>query len=528
MMSQKAFHVILFTCISALALWISLGLHVHMDEFISFHPLAYGQPNFHLNTFNEGFQAYIKKGPWGISAYVPFPYIGNLQAFLFYPFYVTLPLIVAKVSYSIISLYVIFWSFFRCFKPNRSGQVFLVLFLPMYMAVCHDGGPVNVTIIIFLWTKIWVEKLYGNNNASFKFGISCLIVFAWCLAFYDKIFFIYLWPAALVFSFTRIGFSKLRSRSTFYLGSAMGIFFLFVIIFMRYEICATDFNSPNLTKLCLPESQFLGFGDGAAVMIFIKKMYHGHFSLAPLHEIFIDRKNVYGNILYQFDYSFYLLRNVDYFSFLQVKIFGFLPIFAWIFVGTGLVFFFKRPRFYLQNTYLISFFVMALVFMALGKIRFYHHTIFLWIPLLGFLLDGPTPPFRNKILIGLFVANSALLIWNIAFGMPNEFIKEGYDKIARGTQRKEIPRAIVNFDSWNYYYIRSLDNDRNDIVTWVTSDKEIASKRLFALSDSLHLPIVYVGSNQKPIPLPKGFSKRLLVASKNNPIYLISNSGVQK
>jgi len=528
MMSQKAFHVILFTGISAMALWISLGLHVHMDEFINFHPLAYGQANFHLNTFKEGFQAYMKKGPLGISTPFPFPYTGNLQAALFYPFYVSFPLLWAKIGYSLLSLYVIYWSLFRCFRPSRSGKVFLVLFLPLYVAVMHDGGPVNVAIIVFLWTKIWLEKLYQSPIILSKIVFGGLLALIWSLAFYDKIFFLYLWPAALVFSFSHLGFAQIRKKSSLFLLGAIIFFLVFIQVFMRYEICAVDFNTPNLNELCLPESQFLGVGDGPPLITFLKNCYHGHFSLAPLQGILEDRITVLGILLHQFDYSFYLLRNVDYFSFLQVKIVGFKPIFAWVFVGTSLVFFFKRPRFYLQNTYLISFLVMAFVFMALGKIRFYHHTIFLWIPLLGFFVDGPKSPFRNKILMPLFVVNMALLYWNIAFGNPQEAIKEGYGQIARGTQRKEIPHAIVNFDAWNYYYIRSLDNDRNDIVTWVASDEDIASKRLFALSDSLHLPIVYVGSNQKPILLPKGFSKRLLAASKNNPIYLISNSGEQK
>jgi hypothetical protein len=171
---------------------------------------------------------------------------------------------------------------------------------------------------------------------------------------------------------------------------------------------------------------------------------------------------------------------------------------------------------------------MAIVFLALGKVRFGHHAIFLWIPLLGFLTDGSYPPFRKglwKVFIGL---NAVFLIGNIFFGQPHEAIREGYARIAAGTQRHDIPRAIINFDDWNYYYIRSLDNERNDIVTWVKPDQKVASKRLFALSDSLGLPIVYVGSQQKPLPIPIGFTKRIIQESKNNPIYLISGSTAPK
>ncbi|MEY3854028.1 MAG: hypothetical protein RIS68_42 [Bacteroidota bacterium] len=499
-----------------------------MDEYINFHPLAYGQPNFHLAKFSEGYQAYLKKGPWGISTPFPFPYTGNLQAALFYPFYVFFPLLWAKTLYGIWSLCLIYWSFFRCFQLNRAAKIFLVLFLPLYVAVMHDGGPVNVAILVFLWTKIWIEKLYQSSSRIQKIGTSGLLAFMWAIAFYDKIFFLYIWPAAIVFAFARLGFAHIRLKTSYFLIGSIGFFLVFVFVFMQYDICAVDYNSMDLAQLCLPEAQFLGGEEGQNVLYFLKQCYHGNFSFSPLHVIFEDRKIVFWLMLHQVDFSFYLLRNVDYYSFFQVKLFGLQPFLAWAFVIMALERLLRNPLRYLQSLYLISGLVMILVFMSLGKIRFGHHTIFLWIPLIGFLTEGPSPPFRQFIFYLFWGINSAFLLVNIIFGNPHSAIREGYARVAAGTQRSDIPRAIVNFDDWNYYYIRSLDNNRNDIVTWVKPDQAIAAKRLFALSDSLDLPIVYVGSRKAPIPLPKGFTKRLIQSSVNNPIYLISNSSVRK
>jgi hypothetical protein len=39
---------------------------------------------------------------------------------------------------------------------------------------------------------------------------------------------------------------------------------------MRYEICAVDFNTVELAQRCLPESQFLGGGDGPMLVAFLK------------------------------------------------------------------------------------------------------------------------------------------------------------------------------------------------------------------------------------------------------------------
>ena len=523
MMTQKTFLGISLLSISLIALVISMSIPVHMDEFINFHPLAYVQPNFHLNNFSEGFQAYLKKGPWGISMPFPFPYTGNLQAALFYPFFISLPLIWAKIGYGILSLFAIFWSFFRCFKLDQRAKFFFILFLPLYVAVMHDGGPVNVAIIVFLWTKILIEKVYLSTSNLQKGLFASLLVLMWSLAFYDKIFFLYIWPSALVFAFVQMGYAQINQKSSLFLFGSIALFLVFVQVFMSYEICAVDFNTEELAQRCLPESQFLGGGDAAAFLTFIKQCFHGNFSLAPLQGVFEDRSTVFGLLLHQVDFSFYLLRNVDYFSFFQVHILGLRPFLAWGFMLIALIYFFKNPQFYFRNRYLISLLAMVVVFLALGKIRFGHHTIFLWIPILGFLTNGANPPFRQMIWKVFFITNNFFLIANIVFGNPHEAIKEGYEQIAEGTQHKDIPHAIVNFDDWNYYYIRSLDNDRNDIVTWVKSDQEIAGKRLFDLSDSLRVPIVYVGSQQKPIPLPKQFTKRLLRASKNNPIYLISN-----
>jgi hypothetical protein len=528
MMSQKSFQGILFLLIGLIAVLIGVGIPVHMDEFINFHPLAYGQPNFHLTHFSEGFEAYLKKGPWGISTPFPFPYTGNLQAALFYPFYVLFPLLWAKIGYGILSLYVIFWSFFRSIKLTRSAKIFLVCFFPLYVSVMHDGGPVNVAILVFLWTKIWIEKLYLSPSKVKKGLFAGLLALIWAIAFYDKIFFLYIWPAALVFAFAHMGFSQIRQKSSLFLIGSIGLFFIFVQVFMRYEICAVDFNTVELAQHCLPESQFLGGGDGPMLVAFLKQCYHGNFSLELLQGIFEDRNTVFWVLLHQFDFSFYLLRNIDYFSFFQVQLFGLRPFFAWALVFVALVFFVKNPRLYLHNRYLISFFTMAFVFLALGKVRFGHHAIFLWIPLLGFLTEGLHPPGKKWLWKGFMGLNAVFLIGNIIFGQPHEAIKEGYGRIAEGTQRHDIPRAIVNFDDWNYYYIRSLDNERNDIVTWVKPDQVVASKRLFALSDSLGLPIVYVGSQQKPLPIPIGFTKRIIQPSKNNPIYLISGSNAPK
>ena len=67
-----------------------------------------------------------------------------------------------------------------------------------------------------------------------------------------------------------------------------------------------------------------------------------------------------------------------------------------------------------------------------------------------------------------------------------------YATIQKYTSSSEKKKAIVNFDSWSFYYIRSIDDQNDDIVTWVSPLDKIQMTRLLNLSDSLKIPIINV------------------------------------
>lgn len=69
-----------------LAFGIGLGMHTHTDEFILFSNLEYEQPNFYLNEFTNGYQAFIKIFPGNFQVHLPFNYLGNIRGFCFIPF----------------------------------------------------------------------------------------------------------------------------------------------------------------------------------------------------------------------------------------------------------------------------------------------------------------------------------------------------------------------------------------------------------------------------------------------------------
>lgn len=481
-------------------MWIFWGMNVHMDEFINFHTLAYAQENFKLNQFSEGYQAYVKNTPLG-KIYLPFPYVGNLQAFLFYPFYILFPLFWAKAIYGLLNIWIVFYLLLKIFNPTQYNSFLLLLFMPLYVVVMHDAGPVNVSLIIFLWTKVLIEKIYFLKQNLIKWSYIILLSFGWIFAFYDKIFFIYILPGCLLFSIAHIPNRILFSKKSFLLGLPIIVFGLFVFVFMKWEICSTLYESKNLIYACLSQNQYLSSGELNHVVSFLKQIKNGIFSLHELKEILSDRLTVFGIILHQFDFSFYLLRNVDYLSFLQVKSFGLKPYFSNISFIIFLIILLIKGRsaskFFSSNNrvlffYLLSFFSIVLVFLILGKVRFGHHTIYLWLPILGILVNEKNQFFRKPMIL-FFSFNMLFFVYNVIAGTPNSEIKSGYHSIEKQTHLPGNEKAIINFGSWNYYYIRSLDNPNGDIVTFVQQENPNSFNRLLSLADSLDLPIIYIG-----------------------------------
>ena len=142
------------TIFIVISLLIGFKLHTHTDEFILFNDLAFKHPNFILNNFTLGFDGYTKIFFKSFEVQLPFLYTGNVQSFFFSPFYWVFPIEIAKFVYSFCSLTIIFLLIRKAFNLSISKLYILVLFIPIYVTVLHDSGPVNFSIIVFLITKI--------------------------------------------------------------------------------------------------------------------------------------------------------------------------------------------------------------------------------------------------------------------------------------------------------------------------------------------------------------------------------------
>jgi hypothetical protein len=113
------------------------------------------------------------------------------------------------------------------------------------------------------------------------------------------------------------------------------------------------------------------------------------------------------------------------------------------------------------------------------------------LPLLGFWFDGRRPRY-GKALLFWVLCNICITGVNVFGSRPHETLRTDYRALVEKTKLMEP--IIVNFDSWNYYYLRNLDADQA-LVTWVDLQDSVQANRLFALAKSLHRPIVNVSGS---------------------------------
>ena len=503
-MVLKQFGVVLI-----ISLICYFGINFHQDEFLHFHNLAYLNPNFYLVNFTEGFQAY-SKNILNYQFNMPFPYTGTIQGILFYPFFKLFPLIIGKGIYSFLSLILFFYLLRKELNLGEKGTWIMCLFIPFYFTILHDAGPVNLALIIYLLTRILVHKIYTSKSFLRLLFLSSILLLIWAIACFDKLFFLYLIPSLIPFCLVKINLKDLNWKSSI---SVFITLLLLLTLFNQYlnsNLSVKYFSNatPNFeTKLLrnhLLDEEKLGLES------FIKGIFDPYKNKKILMEIFDDRLEGTNAFIKQFDFSFYLNRNLlgstffRHFYFKDYPIFLLLFLFAFISqfiirnfskLGPAFIRWKNNPNsndFYKASLYGLTIAMMLATFLILGRVKWGHHFIFVWIPIFGLLFDN-TYKFYTSIYLKIYFV-FALLMVGINYKISDWFywISVDYSTIQKHTGSSEKKKAIVNFDSWSFYYIRSIDDQNDDIVTWVSPLDTIQMTRLLNLSDSLKIPIINV------------------------------------
>ena len=497
--------IALFIILSAV---IGFGLHTHTDEFILFNDLAFQHPNFILNNFTAGFDGYTKIFFNTFEVSLPFLYTGNVQSFLFKPFYWIFSIEIAKFAYSFCSLIIIFLLLNKAFRLSIPKLYILVLFIPLYVTVLHDCGPVNISIIVFLLSKIGFEYFYAAQKKMTQLYFALAFFLLWSIGFYDKLFFVYLFPGLIFFALSSIPKKQIISIKSLWLIFSCFAFFSFVIYYLTSDFRITLFHTTNSQKYTAPLNQILGGGNDLKPLIRFIKFFPGSIvEMSQLRELVTDRLLVIHTLMNSFDFSYYFVRNLESPLFKPQKLIANLSIDYILF----LVFLVPSLFFVVKNLfkstllksidsahytksffYILSILCLVGTFLIIGKIRSPHHTLFIWIPLLGLILDNPFQFERKKSFLIYYAFTLGVSSFNFLNTPPQKFIVDEYEKIIPYSQRDNPKMQIVNFDTFNHFLTRRIDNPNGHIVTYVDPRDSIQFARLLRLSDSLKLPIIEI------------------------------------
>jgi hypothetical protein len=538
------------TIFIVLSVSIGFGLHTHTDEFILFNDLAFQHPNFVLNNFTAGFDGYTKIFFNSFEVSLPFLYTGNIQSFLFRPFYWAFPIEIAKFAYSFCSLAIIFLLFRNAFKLSISKLYVLVLFIPIYVTVLHDCGPVNISISIFLLTKIGFTYFYEAHKKSTFIFFTIGFFMLWAIGFYDKLFFIYLFPGLILFSLSSVPKNQLLSTKSVWLLFSCLAFFSFVYYYLSSDFRITLFHTANSQKYTAPLNQILGGGNDLKPLIRFIRFFPGSIvELGQLKEFVTDRLLVIHTLMNSFDFSYYFVRNLESPLFKAPKLvanisidhllFLIFLIPSIFFIAKNLVksILFKQAdsgRYSKSIFYFLSILSLMGTFLLIGKIRSPHHTLFIWIPLLGLILDNSFEFEKKKSFLIYYAFTFGLCTFNFFTTPPQKFIVDKYQKIISYTQRDNPKIQLVNFDTFNHFLTRRIDNPHGHIITYVDPRDSIQFTRLIRLSDSLKTPIIEVSGKydwgyqqdltfDQKMNLIKQYHRKIVMlnASSEIPIFLI-------
>jgi hypothetical protein len=543
-------YIIPIAIFSVISLVIGFKLHTHTDEFILFNDLAFQHPNFILNNFNAGFDAYTKIFFDSFEVSLPFLYTGNVQSFLFKPFYWIFSIEIAKFAYSFCSLILIFLLLNKTFRLSISKLYILVLFIPLYVTVLHDCGPVNISIIIFLLSKIGFEYFYAAQKKMTQLYFALGFFLIWSIGFYDKLFFVYLFPGLIFFALSSIPKQQILSRNSLWILGSCFVFFCFVLYYLSSDFRITLFNTANADKYTAPLNQILGGGNDLKPLIRFIRYFPGSIvEMGQLKELVTDRLLVVHTLMNSFDFSYYFVRNLESPLFKPQKLFANVSIDYILF----LVFFVPSLFFIVKNLiksiliksidsrhytksffYILSILCLVGTFLVIGKIRSPHHTLFIWIPLLGLILDNPFQFERKKSFLIYYAFTLGVSTFNFLNTPPQKFIIDEYEKIIPYTQRDNPNIQIVNFDAFNHFLTRRTDNPNGHIITYVDPRDSIQFTRLLGLSDSLKIPIIEVSGKydwgyqndlkfDSKLNLIKQYKRNIvrINSSKEIPIFLI-------
>lgn len=474
-------------CLCLIAALVYYGYPIHQDEFINYFSIKYLDENFRDNSYSFGFHAFTKPLPWfDVEFYQPFAYIGIVQSILFYPFYYVFDILEAKFAFGLFQLICIILLLKKTFKQETIWP--FVLFPPLVFTIMHDAGPVGLSLIVFLCfcplAKIILQS--ASPLARLAALASALVLLVICLL--DKIFIVYLIPGIFFFSLADVPINQSKYLR---LGG-------FAAIFLCFTVYAFTFIDSGFFQLNYNAAQPF------------QEHFSYQFNLSFSEQIRDRIKSIYF-ILISFDYNFFMFRNWNVKSYFELFLIG--PFLLAILVLLGIVGFLKKkewmPRLHLENLkqtlftekhqaskrYFLSFISLLFTFVLLGKIHFGHHTIYLFLPLMGLFFQLDVASRLRKNLLKWHWLMILSILFNRWYHGPYQHLEIPYPKIHQTLvqSQEKGAKAVVNFSGWSYYFTEALN--KNNPAVFVSNapfENQLEMNRLMEFCKINHYELINV------------------------------------
>lgn len=487
----------------------------HMDEYFAFYHLISRPENlyFDINTFQ------LKL--FFIAIPFPYAYVGPWQAVLFYPFYLVFDIITSKMIFGSMGAVTALILIKKIAKLDITKNIFFVFSLPLCFTYLYDGGPIWLQTLIYLSSPILFKTALNHINRPKRIIYLLILSVWWLIGLTDKIFFLFLYPSLIVWTSLLCPKEQISANKSEIIGFILFSTFLITLtIFLPFEGPTQD--------LKLFSAPYISFsGNSNRLFVLIRNLIERKAIDAQNLKLYLEE--VYTSIkifIQQFDFSFYLLRNLNFKNFIQYTFLGDLKLLGVIgcillLIQTYITFKSNSKRLKLIA---IAYYQMALIFITVGNVRFNHHMVYL-IPVLWiWILNVQTIPWLKNCWAIFLLINAMLFLTNITLAKPNFYLKDSYYTVKNAINRKD-GKYLINFDSWNYFYIAWLDLPKNQLITQIPESNIDSHRKLKEKAKQKGLKILQISAKKaedgKILPLPSIAKKNIVYQSENLVIHYL-------
>jgi len=454
-------------CVAFFSLaWLVFFVPSTMDEFLPYHRLACWSHSYsQLNTFREGCNLHCNDF-FGFKYHRSFAYVGVTSSLIYYPFFKLFPQIMSHYILGIIFLIIIALLFSKSLDIPYRISLIPILYPPLTMAITHDTGPVRLALLTYPVIAICVSRLvsvrYCWVNKLFWICFStCLIL----LALEDKPFYAYLFPSILLLSFA-------------------------ISMYNNKGISPNNFENKNLFKkfqtLFLNKSSIISLGIfGILILIGCDLIFFrikaGDSSLLPYlvsvsqtlkkYTVIEELKMMVAYLFCPIVYLKWIFTFNTFNSRTIISFISFSPILAILFFNIM-----KSNKHYI-DAFLSSLLLLVIIFCLSGATVNPHHFIFLHLPLITLLMIFASESDKNaeRILISLSVCS--ILTFFLLCGLANRAQYQSRDAILDYLSTNNATRnSVINFSSWDGYYIQSLYGPSKQLVTFISPLNDLSFK----------------------------------------------------